>query len=152
MFWMSHFLPATSKRVAQNTSSFINDEIRDQTIENLNAFQYAGEEGISDRIDCLDAEWDTERLLETNAAIMIIISSLLGTKNKYWNIMSLTVAAFLLQHALQGWCPPLPIIRKMGIRTAEEVNHEKIALKMMRKDFERQDNEDTEEILKIAEM
>jgi hypothetical protein len=24
------------------------------------------------------------------------------------------VAGFLLQHALQGWCPPVPVFRRLG--------------------------------------
>jgi Protein of unknown function (DUF2892). len=152
MFWMKNMLPATTKRVAQNTSFEVNEEIRDLTVENLNAFQYAGEEAISDRIACLDAEWDTERIFETKAAACILIASIFGLKNKYWTLASLGISTFLLQHALQGWCPTLPIARKVGIRTAEEINNEKIVLKMMRKDFDRKDTEEVEELLKIAEM
>jgi hypothetical protein len=33
----------------------------------------------------------------------------------------------LLMHALQGWCPPLPVIRKLGVRTAKEIFEEKTA-------------------------
>lgn len=35
-------------------------------------------------------------------------------------------------HSLQGWCPPLPIIRRMGIRTAEEITKEKDALRKLK--------------------
>ena len=45
------------------------------------------------------------------------------------------VGAFLLQHALQGWCPPLPLLRQLGVRTAEEINEERTALKTIRGDF-----------------
>ncbi len=46
------------------------------------------------------------------------------------------VAGFLLQHAVQGWCPPVPIFRRMGIRTAREIDSERYALKIIRGDFE----------------
>lgn len=49
--------------------------------------------------------------------------------------MTGAVGFFLLQHALQGWCPPLPIIRKIGVRTAEEINQEKTVFKLIRGDF-----------------
>ena len=47
----------------------------------------------------------------------------------------MVVAAFLLQHALQGWCPPLPLLRRMGMRTSAEIHEEIIALRILRGDF-----------------
>jgi hypothetical protein len=32
------------------------------------------------------------------------------------------VAGFLLQHAVQGWCPPIPFFRRRGFRTASEID------------------------------
>lgn len=43
---------------------------------------------------------------------------------------------FLLQHAVQGWCPPLPVFRRLGVRTAREIHEEILALKAMRGDFD----------------
>lgn len=45
------------------------------------------------------------------------------------------VSAFLLQHALQGWCPPVPFFRKRGVRTPAEIAAERNALKLLRGDF-----------------
>jgi hypothetical protein len=45
------------------------------------------------------------------------------------------VAGFLLQHAVQGWCPPVPLFRRMGFRTQSEIDHERYALKALRGDF-----------------
>ena len=39
------------------------------------------------------------------------------------------VGGFLLQHALQGWCPPVELFRRTGVRTTLKINHEKEALK-----------------------
>jgi hypothetical protein len=61
-----------------------------------------------------------------------------------------TVGFFLLQHALQGWCPPLPIIRALGVRTAEEISAEKAVLKRMRGDFS-QDTDNVNEMLTMVE-
>ena len=44
-------------------------------------------------------------------------------------------AGFLLQHAVQGWCRPVPIFRRLGIRTASEIDAERYALRMIRGDF-----------------
>jgi hypothetical protein len=57
----------------------------------------------------------------------------------------------MLQHALQGWCPPLPFIRKRGVRTADEINAEKTALKLMRGDFAKECKE-AADALNIAEQ
>jgi hypothetical protein len=37
---------------------------------------------------------------------------------------------------LQGWCPPLPIIRRAGVRTAREIEAERTILKAIRGDFQ----------------
>jgi len=29
---------------------------------------------------------------------------------------------------LQGWCPPVPVLRRMGIRTQSEIERERCAL------------------------
>jgi hypothetical protein len=46
------------------------------------------------------------------------------------------VFGFFFQHATQGWCPPLPVFRRMGVRTRREINKEKYALKALRGDFD----------------
>lgn len=53
----------------------------------------------------------------------------------YWVILPIIVLSFFLQHALQGWYPPLPIFRSMGKRTWAELDHEKYALKVLKGDF-----------------
>jgi hypothetical protein len=44
--------------------------------------------------------------------------------------------AFFLQHAIQGWCPPLPAFRMLGFRTKKEIEKERYALKLLRGDFD----------------
>jgi len=46
------------------------------------------------------------------------------------------VLSFLFQHAVQGWCPPVPVFRRMGVRTRKEIDREKYALKALRGDFD----------------
>ena len=50
-------------------------------------------------------------------------------------VLPALVAGFLLQHALQGWCPPVPLFRHLGFRTASEIDQERTALKALRGDF-----------------
>lgn len=85
---------------------------------------------IQRRLRELDAEWDIERTLEANAATLIVTGSVLGlTLSRRFLGIPLVVGGFLLQHALQGWCPPLPVFRRLGLRTAEEIQEERSALK-----------------------
>jgi hypothetical protein len=35
---------------------------------------------------------------------------------------------FLLLHGVKGWCPPLPVLRRLGIRTRDEIDREKYSL------------------------
>jgi hypothetical protein len=114
----------------------VNADIRNQTIRNLNIFKHCNEAELTERIRSLNSEWDTERILEVNSAILILLSSYLGVRtSRCWFLLTGTIGAFILQHALQGWCPPLPLLRKWGVRTEDEINSEKMALKLMRGDF-----------------
>lgn len=152
MIWMKNVLPSTTNRVATYTNPDVNEMIRNNTIDNLACLEEADEEELSRRIQKLNNEWDMERFVEARAAVCVMGSSLFGiSKNRYWSFLTLIAGTFLLQHALIGWCPTAPIMRKMGIRTAEEINQEKMVLKVLRKDFGHVKTNDAEELLKAAE-
>ena len=61
------------------------------------------------------------------------------------------VLPFLFQHAVQGWCPPVPVLRRLGVRTREEIDREKYALKVLRGDFEKSESPSSETALKAVE-
>lgn len=126
-------LPST-KRVELNTSRKINKRIEQRTLNNINKYKDVDYKKLLDRIRELNREWDTERVLEANASLVILISSILGfIKNIRWFIIVIIVSFFLLLHAIYGWCPPVPIIRRLGIRTPEEIQSEKTVLKVLNK-------------------
>ncbi len=128
-------LPSTANRVANNTAPEINARIIAQTEANIARFGAAAP-SIDARLAQLDREWDTERLMETNASAVAFIGVLLGmTVHWAWLFLPLFVTAMLLVHALQGWCPPLAIIRRLGFRTQREIDDERTALKVLRGDF-----------------
>lgn len=130
-------LPSTAGRVTQNTAEHINEQIRRQTEENVARCAALGREAINYRLAELDQECDIERTLEANAATLALVGLTLGaTVNRKWFLFPGVIASFLLQHALQGWCPPMPIFRRMGIRTAAEIDYERYALKLLRGDFD----------------
>lgn len=130
-------LVPTSQRSERNTPESINERIRRETEQSIARTLAGGRPAIDARLRELDAEWDTERTLETMAASFSLAGLLLGTTvSRKFLLMPGVVAAFLLQHTLQGWCPPLPVVRALGVRTASEIDRERYALKAARGDFD----------------
>lgn len=129
-------IPSTVERVPTHTAQHVNDQIRLQTCENVASYSSAHPAAIQNRLDELDREWDIERMLEANAATASLVGLALGaTVNRKWFVFPAIVAGFLLQHAVQGWCPPLPVFRRLGFRTQAEIEAERYALKTLRGDF-----------------
>ncbi len=129
-------LPSTVRRVPDHTQPEINERIREATVHRV--MHYAQHpEGIDERLRELDGEWDIERLLEANAALFGFAGVLMGSMGLRAGLrLSALVTGFLFQHALQGWCPPMPVFRRMGVRTSREIDIERIALKALRGDFD----------------
>jgi hypothetical protein len=118
-------------RVRSSTASHVNEEIDIQTDINIHRYKGKSRAEILERIQMLDKEWDIERVLEVNASTLALTGLILGlTKNRKWLFLPGIVLPFLLQHGLQGWCPPLPLLRRLGIRTRGEIDREKYALKI----------------------
>jgi hypothetical protein len=129
-------IPSTVDRVPLNTAACVNEQIRQQTEQNVAQYGSRGRAAIDDRLRELDQEWDIERLLEANASVACLVGLTLGaTVDRKWFLMPAVVAGFLLQHAVQGWCPPMPVFRRLGVRTASEIDYERYALKAVRGDF-----------------
>lgn len=129
-------LPTTSQRVPQNTSDHLNRTIRLEAQRRVAQYRNASPAQISRRLRELEQEWDVERALEANAATACMLGVALGsTVDRRWFYFPAVIGAFLLQHAVQGWCPPLPVLRRMGFRTQREIDEERFALKALRGDF-----------------
>ena len=105
------------ERVRSSTSSEQNREIDQETIKNIRKYENRSTEDIEKRIQRLEKEWDIERLLETNMSTLALLGIALSIfVHEYWIILPVIVLLFFLQHALQGWCPPLPVFRRLGVR------------------------------------
>jgi hypothetical protein len=92
---------------------------------------------IARRLAALGREWDIERALHVTASTLTLATLLLGlTVSRRWLAVPLAINGALLQHAVQGWCPPLPALRRLGFRTAREIEEERYALKVLRGDFQ----------------
>jgi hypothetical protein len=127
---------STKYRVSDNTAQKINRRIQREMRDRVASCTQQGPEAIESRLRELDEEWDIERAIEAMASTFTLASLLLGlTVNRRFLIFPVAVAGFLLQHAVQGWCPPIPVLRRIGFRTADEISHERYALKLLRGDF-----------------
>lgn len=126
------FANASADRVRSSTAAHVNREIDSQTNSNIRRYANSSPDVIRRRIEELGKEWDIERVLEVNASTLALTGLLLGvTVNKKWLLLPGLVLPFLLQHGLQGWCPPLPILRRYGVRTRGEIDREKYELKAL---------------------
>jgi len=128
--------PTEGDRVRANTAAEVNRRVDDQIERNIRHYSGQTKEEIYRRIQDLDQEWDIERVLETMASSFSLTGIVLGaTVDRKWFLVPTIVLSFLLVHAIQGWCPPLPILRSLGIRTREEIDRERYALKALAGDF-----------------
>jgi hypothetical protein len=128
---------ARGDRVRAHSNEFLNDRIDAQTQQCLEGLAHGDREAIGRHIDALDREWDVERYLQANAGAVSLGGVLLGALvSPRFLVLPAAVFSFFFQHAVQGWCPPLPIFRRMGVRTRREINQERYALKALRGDFD----------------
>lgn len=129
-------LPSSAERVKSSTSPRILRQI-EKDIAHSVEICLRDPSCIATRLEELDQEWDIERVLEANASMLILTGLVMGTfVHRNWLALPAVVGGFLLQHAIQGWCPPLPVLRRMGFRTAREIETERHALKAMRGDYD----------------
>jgi hypothetical protein len=135
---MLEMVPSSLDRVRAHTAPEINSKIDKRIEENIRKYATLSRAELSERISELEKEWDMEQILEANASTLAFVGTMLAVfVNKRFLIIPAFVTAFLFQHAVQGWCPPVPIFRRLGRRTRNEIDAEKFALKALRGDFER---------------
>ena len=130
-------LPATSTRVEHATDHSINVAIRQRSDAAVARLEGAPRDAVERRLRELEDEWDVERVLQLNASLLALTGVVLGTLvDRRFLALPAVVFSFFAQHALQGWCPPVPVFRRLGIRTAREIERERYAVKTLRGDFD----------------
>lgn len=119
-------------RVRMQTPADVNRDIREDANRRIDALR-DDPDGIAARLESLDAEWDIERALElTSSALSLGGIAMAGrTRGMRWLLLPLVVQAFFFQHAIQGWCPPLPLLRRLGFRTQQEIERERYTLRAL---------------------
>jgi len=125
-----------SDRIRRHTAREVLRRIDDSTTANLAHWADQPPQEIQQRLQALDREWDTDRVLEVEAASMGLLGLALGAFYRpRFLALPAFVAAAVLTHALTGRYPLMPIFRRLGLRTAKEIARERYALKALRGDF-----------------
>lgn len=135
-FFTSNDCNTMEERVRKNTAAAVNRSVDEQIIESIALYSEKDQNAITQRIQQLEKEWDIERALDVNMPIVALTGIALGLLvDRWWFVFPVIVLLFFLQHAIQGWCPPLPIFRRLGYRTKKEIEQERYSLKYLRGDF-----------------
>lgn len=130
-------LSPTARRVELNTSPALNRKFQRQLEANISRYMGADRAAIDRRLRELDREWNVERLIETEAPLMIGLGIALGLlKDRKWFAVSAFAASMVILHSLQGWYPLIPVFRRLGLRTQNEIEEERNALRMLRGDHD----------------
>ena len=132
---MAKTVQNTQLHVAQTSDDEIDRRLR-REMEARVAYFAQHPDQIDTRLRELDREWDIERVFQTNAAGISLFAILMARRRRRWLVLPLAAAGFLMQHAVQGWCPPMEILRRLGVRTTQEINDERVTLKILRGDFD----------------
>jgi len=131
-------IPTTTERVVLHTHKDDNDCISERTRQNVSHYASATPQTLDARLRHLDREWDVERVTALAGGLGLLagggLTLAFGTA---WVAVPVLIAGFMLLHAVVGWSPLLPPIRKLGFRTACEISYERYALKALRGDFRR---------------
>jgi hypothetical protein len=120
-----HSAHHVNRRIARTMNASVQHHIRQ------------GRDAILKRLAELDREWDIDRVLMANFAVAGGVSFLLGlerSKPRFfgygrrgsgWLYVFGAQLSFLLLHAGVGWCPPVAVWRRFGVRTKNEIEVER---------------------------
>lgn len=121
--------PAEADRVRRFTAAQVNRAIDRATDRSITRHAALSEQRIRERIAELELEWDVDRVLEAHAAVLGLAGmGLARSVHGRWLALPAVALVFLLQHSLMGWCPALPLLRRLGVRTRSEIEREKYRL------------------------
>jgi hypothetical protein len=108
-----------------------------KTKDNIRYFSSLGREGLGDRINSLNEEWDAERFVGvslTGLGLFGLVTGFAGSR--LGRMLVWTAMPLLLMHALGKLRLTEGIFRSMGFRSRREIEAEKYALKALRGDFQ----------------
>lgn len=119
-------------RIQAHTAPHINDRIRRETESSVMYYSSQGREAIIRRIQELNREYDVDRAAMVNFALIGGTALAAGYfKKKSWLRLLGIQMGFLFMHATYGWCPPVPVLRRLGFRTHSEIEQERRGLEKL---------------------
>ena len=81
------------------------------------------------RLRELDREWGQEQALQFGAAAVGFVGAELSlTVSSAFALLPAFAFATLAQYLIQGWCPPLVLLARFGLRSSSEIDRERYAL------------------------
>jgi hypothetical protein len=123
-------------------------------LENLHKYRYLNRDEISNKLKKLSNEWDIDKTLKINATAVAIASFILKAVTRrrgFW--LTGALAGFIWHHGIRNWASGLPIMKRMGKRTQDEINAEIYSLKILRGDFDHiSGTSEPEQILKAMRI
>lgn len=144
---ISQRLEHRKDRVREHSSPSVNQRIDLTAQASIDRTISRGRDQVVRRLAELDHEWDIDRALMANfatvggAAFVIGLdryssASPLSRRPKGFLYLVGVQMAFLMVHATLGWCPPVPLFRRLGYRTKLEIDTEREVLLRALEDFE----------------
>lgn len=115
-------------RIRKHTTESANRKIDHYTDKEIQAAVTRGPEAIHERLAEIDKEWDIDRVLMLNFAVLVFAQLVAARKDRRWLWGPLIQTPFLFMHATLGWCPPSLWFRPMGFRTKKEIQYERETL------------------------
>lgn len=126
--------PPSKDLIRERTRASSNERIGRATQHAIDSAVTSPEQ-IQARLGELDREWDVDRALMLNFAVVGGLSASLMVRNLLrerklggWGVFFITQMGFLAHHAIRRWCPPLPVFRRLGFRSSREINEERSTL------------------------
>ncbi|HXE57274.1 MAG TPA: hypothetical protein VNK43_04680 [Gemmatimonadales bacterium] len=126
-----------SDPVRRHTRPAIREQVDRELLVRLRRIPTEPPGAIDRRIGQLEREWDLDRAVAAGTAAASLLGLVLALGHRAeWVALPLFTTAFGLLQATVGWSPPVPVLRRLGLRTRKEIDVEKFALKALRGDFE----------------
>lgn len=134
-------LERQSDRVRDHSAHVVNRRIVREIDANVERCLRDGRDAVIQRLTELDHEWDIDRVLMANFAVVggtayaVGLDRFahrpfwgLGRRRKGWLYFVGAQLGFLFMHAAVGWCPPVVFWRRLGVRTKTEIEAERALL------------------------
>lgn len=125
-------------RIQRATTQTADLDIRNQHEIEANVRYFADHpERIEVRLRELDREWDVDRALSTDAALLGLSGiALAALGSRIGLLLAAAGTAVTVQYGIQGTNPIVGLLRRVGYRTRGEIEEERYALRALRGDFD----------------